>query len=99
MIQDFDGLVGRFPRRREYMAAAGVCAGGPGHERRGARLVAHGSDIHERDLTYRVKPAAQAHTMSRVRVIACIHFCVISYVLVTNQPGGARERALRRCAV
>ena len=46
-----------------------------------------------------MKPATQAHTMSRVHAIACIHFCVISYVLVTNQPRGAREPALRRCAV
>ena len=46
-----------------------------------------------------MKPATQAHTMSRVHVIACIHFCVIGYVLVTNQPRGAREPALRRCAV
>ena len=37
--------------------------------------------------------------MSRVHAIACIHFCVIGYVLVTNQPRGAREPALRRCAV
>ena len=59
MIQDFDGLVGRFPRRREYMAAAGVCAGGPGHERRSAGLVAHGSDIHERDLTYAMQRLRQ----------------------------------------
>ena len=35
-------------------------------------------------------PVVRGHTMSRVHVIACIHFCVISYVLVTNQPGGAR---------
>lgn len=26
MIQDFDGLVGRFSRRRQCMAEAGVCA-------------------------------------------------------------------------
>jgi hypothetical protein len=59
MIQDFDGLVGPFSRRRQCMAAAGVCAVtlSPTDEREFTccyLLVAQsGTDIiHERDLEY-----------------------------------------------
>jgi len=57
MIQDFDGLVGRFSRRRQCMAEAGVCAVtlSPTDEQWRVRAVsgAVGTDlIHERDLEY-----------------------------------------------
>jgi hypothetical protein len=56
MIQDFDGLDGRFSRRRQCMAEAGVCAVtlSPTDEREFVLLVAQsGTDlIHERDLEY-----------------------------------------------
>lgn len=59
MIQDFDGLVGRFPRRREYIWMQPVCALAVPDTSVGARLVAHGSDIHERDLTYAMQRKRQ----------------------------------------
>ena len=56
MIQDFDGLVGRFSRRRQCMAEAGVCAVtlSPTDEWSFVSVSgAVGTDIiHERDLEY-----------------------------------------------
>jgi hypothetical protein len=47
MIQDFDGLVGRFSRRRQCMAEAGVCAVtlSPTDEREFVLLVAQWAQI------------------------------------------------------